>query len=225
VFTGIIEEIGTLSRIERTADFCHLTVNSSKVLDDCEPGDSIAVNGTCLTVTQRLSDGFVADVMAETMRRTNLQNIKVGDKLNLERSLRPGDRLGGHIVAGHVDEVGTIVHLRPEGIATIMTVEVSPSLMRYIAVKGSVCVDGVSLTITDVGAGSETARSSRFQVSLIPFSKDNTTLGLKRVGDTVNIEVDMLARYVERLISYPEKNPLEQSSSIDQEFLKTHGFL
>lgn len=218
MFTGIIEEIGTLARIERSAGFCHLTVSASKVLDDCKAGDSIAVNGTCLTVTRQFSDGFVADVMAETMRRTNLQNLRVGDKLNLERSLRPGDRLGGHIVAGHVDGVGIIVNLKPEDIAILMTVDVPSPLMKYVAVKGSICVDGVSLTVTDISA-------SGFQVSLIPFSKENTTLGLKRVGDDVNIEVDMLARYIERLISHSNELLVKHPSDIDQDFLKTHGFV
>ena len=218
MFTGIIEEVGTLSRIERTTGFCQLTIRASKVLDDCKAGDSIAVNGTCLTVTRQHTDGVIADVMAETMRRTNLENLKVGDRLNLERSLRLSDRLGGHIVAGHVDEVGAIIELKPEDIATLMTVSVSSALMKYIAVKGSVCVEGVSLTVTD-------AASSSFQVSLIPFSKENTTLGLKRVGDTVNIEVDMLARYVERLIDHREEELSEHTSNIDQNFLRTHGFL
>lgn len=215
MFTGIIEEIGTLSRIERMANSCRLTISASKLLDDCKEGDSIAINGACLTVTQRYPGGFVADVMAETMRRTNLKDLKAGDRLNLERSLRPGDRLGGHIVAGHVDEVGTVIALGQEDIATLMSVDVSPALTKYIAVKGSICVEGVSLTVTDVS-------SSSFQVSLIPFTKKNTTLGLKRVGDAVNIEVDMLARYVERLLIAPQDT---QTSNIDQEFLRMHGFL
>lgn len=218
MFTGIIEEIGALSRIERAAGFCRLAIRAGKVLDDCKPGDSIAVNGVCLTVTLQYPDGFAADVMAETMRRTNLENLKVGDRLNLERSLRLSDRLGGHVVAGHVDEVGTITELKQEDIATLMTVGTSPALMKYIAVKGSVCVEGVSLTVTNVS-------SSSFQVSLIPFSKENTTLGLKRVGNAVNIEVDMLARYVERLITYGGETSAKPSNNVDQEFLKTHGFL
>jgi riboflavin synthase len=218
MFTGIVEEIGTLSRIDRGHSFCQLAVSARKILDDCKEGDSIAINGACLTVTQRQSDGFNADVMAETMRRTNLGNLKVGDKVNLERSLRPGDRLGGHIVAGHVDEVGTITQLRQQDVATAMNIGVSESLMKYIAVKGSVCIEGVSLTVTDVSV-------SNFQVWLIPFTKENTILGLKRVGKGVNIEVDMLARYVERLMSYREGSSAPSSSSIDQEFLKTHGFL
>jgi riboflavin synthase len=218
MFTGIVEEIGTLSLIERGASFCKLTISASKILDDCKEGDSVAVNGTCLTVTRLHTDSFVADAMAETMRRTNLENLKAGDKVNLERSLRPIDRLGGHIVAGHVDEVGKIIDLRQEDIATVATVRVSSPLMKYIAVKGSVCVDGVSLTVTDVG-------DAGFQVWLIPFTKENTTLGLKSVGDAVNIEVDMLARYVEKLISYRAGSSEESPYSIDQEFLKTHGFL
>jgi len=218
MFTGIIEEIGTLSRIERAAGSCHLTIAATKVLDDCKLGDSIAVNGVCLTVTRQYSDGFAADVMAETMRKTNLETLKVSDRLNLERSLRLSDRLGGHIVAGHVDEVGTIVELKQEDIATLMTVGVSPALMRYIAPKGSVCVEGVSLTVTDVS-------NAGFQVSLIPFSKKNTTLGLKRVGNATNVEIDMLARYVERLIKYRSEEPTERISKVDEGFLRTHGFL
>ena len=212
MFTGIIEEIGIISNIERSATSCKITINAKKILNDCKLGDSISVNGTCLTVTKRSDNGFVADVMAETIRRTNLDTLKSGDKVNLERSLRPTDRLGGHIVAGHVDEVGRIISLVPEGIATLMNVAVSSDLVRYIAVKGSVCVDGVSLTVTEV-------TDTSFQVSLIPFSKENTTLGLKQIGDKVNIEADMLARYVERLMFQGEKK------EIDGDFLRTHGFL
>ena len=218
MFTGIVEEIGTLSRIDRGHSFCQLAVSARKILDDCKEGDSISINGACLTVTQRQSDGFTADVMAETMRRTNLGNLKIGDKVNLERSLRPVDRLGGHIVAGHVDEVGTIIELRQQDVATAMTIGVSEPLMKYIAVKGSVCIEGVSLTVTDVSG-------SNFQAWLIPFTKENTILGLKRVGNVVNVEVDMLARYVERLMSYREGSSAPSSSSVNQEFLRTHGFL
>jgi len=214
MFTGIIEEVGILSRVELKNGSCRLTIHAVKLLDDCKAGASISINGACLTVTQVYPDGFVADVMAETMRRTNLGRLKAGDKLNLERSLRLGDRIGGHMVAGHVDEVGTITNLRPEGIAILMTVGISPALMRYVAVRGSICVEGVSLTVTEVS-------NSSFQVSLIPFTKENTTLGLKRVGDSVNIEVDMLARYFERLINHGG----ESTSNIDQEFLRAHGFL
>jgi riboflavin synthase len=213
MFTGIIEEIGIITNIERTANSCKIAISAKKILDDCKLGDSISVNGTCLTVTKRSDNSFVADVMAETIRRTNLETLKSGDKVNLERSLRPSDRLGGHIVAGHVDEVGRIISLVPEGIATLMTISVSSDLMRYLAVKGSVCVDGVSLTVTEV-------TDTSFQVSLIPFTKEITTLGLKQIGDMVNIEADMLARYVERLMMFQDGK-----KGIDEEFLKTYGFL
>jgi riboflavin synthase len=213
MFTGIIEEIGIISNIERSATSCKIAISAKKILDDCKLGDSISVNGTCLTVTKRSDNGFVADVMAETMRRTNLETLKSGDKVNLERSLRPTDRLGGHIVAGHVDEVGRIVSLVPEGIATLMAISVSSDLMRYVAVKGSVCVDGVSLTVMDV-------TDTSFQVSLIPFTKEIATLGLKQIGNMVNIEADMLARYVERLMMFQDGK-----KGIDEEFLKTYGFL
>jgi riboflavin synthase len=213
MFTGIIEEIGIITNIERTANSCKIAISAKKILDDCKLGDSISVNGTCLTVTKRSDNSFVADVMAETIRRTNLETLKSGDKVNLERSLRPSDRLGGHIVAGHVDEVGRIISFVPEGIATLMTISVSSDLMRYLAVKGSVCVDGVSLTVTEV-------TDTSFQVSLIPFTKEITTLGLKQIGDMVNIEADMLARYVERLMMFQDGK-----KGIDEEFLKTYGFL
>jgi len=213
MFTGIIEEIGIITNIERTANSCKIAISAKKIPDDCKLGDSISVNGTCLTVTKRSDNSFVADVMAETIRRTNLETLKSGDKVNLERSLRPSDRLGGHIVAGHVDEVGRIISFVPEGIATLMTISVSSDLMRYLAVKGSVCVDGVSLTVTEV-------TDTSFQVSLIPFTKEITTLGLKQIGDMVNIEADMLARYVERLMMFQDGK-----KGIDEEFLKTYGFL
>jgi len=215
MFTGIIEEIGIISNIDRSAVSCKLTISAKKIMDDCKDGDSISVNGTCLTVTKRLDNGFVADVMAETMRRTNLDSLKTGDKVNLERSLRLRDRLGGHIVAGHVDEVGTVIELIQEGIATLMRIQLSVEIMRYIAVKGSVCIDGVSLTITDV-------KDNSFQVSLIPYTKEITILGLKRIGDKVNIEADMLARYLERLMANNQEN---YKSKIDENFLIKHGFM
>ncbi len=215
MFTGIIEEIGTVSSIKFISDSCQIHINASKILDDCKEGDSIAINGACLTVTKVLTNGFIADIMPETVRRTNLKDLKVGDKVNLERALRPTDRMGGHIVAGHVDGIGKIVSFKTEGIASLMDVEVPGELTKYIAVKGSICVDGVSLTITKVS-------NSEFQVSLIPFTKQNTVLGLKQPGDSVNIEVDMLARYIERLIM---KQKEEYSSVIDEDFLRLHGFL
>ncbi|MBD3181232.1 riboflavin synthase [Candidatus Poribacteria bacterium] len=216
MFTGIVEEIGTIYRIDRSEKSCKLTIHAQKVIDDCKEGDSIAVNGTCLTVTALDKKGFTADAMTETMLRTTLGQLKAGDKVNLERSLRPIDRMGGHIVAGHVDGVGTITGLRQEDIATVMAVKVSSSLNRYIAVKGSVCVDGTSLTVT-------ACSDSAFEVWLIPFTKESTILGLKNIGDSVNIEVDMIARYVERLMYFQDENV--SSSNLSEDFLRNHGFL
>ena len=218
MFTGIIEEIGILSQIERSSTSCKLSIRAIGILDDCKEGDSIAINGVCLTVTRRYSEGFVADVMAETMKRTTLESLKVGDRVNLERSLRPIDRFGGHIVAGHVDDVGTITNLRQENIATVMSVDISAALLKYIAVKGSVSVNGASLTVTDV-------YDSGFRVWLIPFTRENTNLGEASVGDKVNIEVDMLARYVARLIGVESQPSDAQKEDISEAFLRTHGFL
>ena len=214
MFTGIIEEIGSVYSIKFMANSCQICINAKKILDDCKEGDSIAINGACLTVTQVFSDRFIADIMPETVRRTNLKDLKVGDKVNLERALRPTDRIGGHIVAGHVDGIGKIITVKTEGIASLMDIEVPSELTKYIAVKGSISVDGVSLTITKV-------LNLGFQVSLIPFTKQNTILGLKQPGDSVNIEVDMLARYVERLLIGQKE---EHNSVIDENFLKIHGF-
>lgn len=215
MFTGIIEEIGSVSSIKFMANSCQICIIAKKILDDCKEGDSIAINGACLTVTHVLSDQFIADIMPETVRRTNLKDLKAGDKVNLERALRPTDRIGGHIVAGHVDGIGKIITVKTEGIASLMDIEVPSELIKYIAVKGSISVDGVSLTITKVS-------KLVFQVSLIPFTKQNTILGLRQPGDSVNIEVDMLARYVERLLIGQKE---ENNSVINENFLKVHGFL
>jgi len=212
MFTGIVEEIGTIARITRGADSSQIMIEAQEILADCKIGDSIAVNGTCLTVIAVDASSFVADVSPETFRRTNLGELKPGDKVNLERSLRLQDRLGGHLVLGHIDEVGIISRLQSEANATLMEVTVSDEAMRYIVFKGSVCVDGVSLTVANLSANA-------FEVSLIPYTKQITTMGVKRVNDKVNIEVDILGRYVERLLSQEPKQ-----AEINLEFLREHGF-
>ena len=213
MFTGIIEEIGAIAQITRGAHLGQIIIQAEKILEDCKIGDSIAVNGACLTVIRTDADSFIVDVAPETLRRTNLGELSSGDKVNLERSLRLQDRLGGHIVLGHVDEVGVITSMQAEDNATIMRVAVSDDAMRYIVQKGSACVDGVSLTIANL-------LDDSFDVSLIPHTKQVTTMGAKRVGDRVNIEVDILGRYVERLLSQETKQ-----SSISTDFLSEHGFL
>ena len=188
MFTGIVEEIGAIVQITRGSHSGQIVIAAKKVLEDCKIGDSIAITGACLTVIGvdadkapfGKGDSFIADVSPETLRRTNLGELTRGDKVNLERSLRLQDRLGGHLVLGHVDEVGVISKLQTEDIATLMEVTVSTEAMRYIVFKGSVCVDGVSLTVANLS-------TNAFEVSLIPYTKQITTRGLKKVNDRVNI--------------------------------------
>ncbi|MBC8232869.1 riboflavin synthase [bacterium] len=226
MFTGIVEEIGAIVRINRGAHSGQIVIEAKTVLEDCKIGDSISVSGACLTVIEVDAKSFVADVSPETLRRTNLGELKNGDKVNLERSLRLQDRLGGHIVLGHVDEVGVISRLQSEDSATLMQVTVSNEAMRYIVFKGSVCVDGVSLTVANLSANANDLLISvpnrnqyKFEVSLIPYTKQITTMGLKKVNDKVNIEVDILGRYVERLLSQEPK-----PERVDMDFLREHGF-
>ena len=183
------------------------------MLTDSKIGDSIAIDGACLTLTQGDSKTFTADISAETLRRTTLGDRDRGDGVNLERSLQLNSRLGGHIVLGHVDDVGVISGWRDEGDSSMMRVSASPDVMRYVVFKGSICVDGISLTIANLF-------ESEFEIALIPHTKQVTTIGKKRVGDRVNIEVDLLGRYVERLLGEQSQSP----RSVDLAFLKSHGF-
>ena len=213
MFTGIIEEIGVVSEVKRASQGAVLTVDASDVLTDSNVGDSIAIDGVCLTMTQADSTRFTADISAETLRRTTLGDRSRGDGVNLERSLQLNSRLGGHIVLGHVDDVGVISGWRDEGDSSMMRVSASPDVMRYVVFKGSICVDGISLTIANLF-------ETKFEIALIPHTKQVTTIGKKRVGDRVNIEVDLLGRYVERLLAEQAKKP----TSVDLALLKSHGY-
>ena len=206
MFTGITEEIGKIvsSRPGR------LAVSAERVLDGLELGDSINVNGVCLTVFERDAGGFSADVMPETLRRSNLGGLRAGDGVNLERALAVGGRLGGHFVQGHVDGTGRLAATTPDGDAVIARFEAPPEVIRYVVDKGFIAVDGISLTVVGRSAGS-------FEVSLVGFTRQRTTLGEKRSGDTVNLEVDILAKYVEALTG-------ASASGISSDFLREHGF-
>jgi len=212
MFTGIVEELGTVKTITKGANSALLKISASAVLEDASKGDSICVNGVCLTAVEFTSSGFTADVMAETLWRTNLGELKPGDRVNLERALRPSDRMGGHMVSGHIDAVGTIRRVQKEDIASVFTVEASDAVIRYVIEKGSIAIDGISLTVVDVDKAS-------FRVSIIPHTMANTTLGFKREGAKVNLEADMIAKYVERLL------PGGGKSGLSKGFLAEHGFM
>ncbi|MGH3729554.1 MAG: riboflavin synthase [Micromonosporaceae bacterium] len=198
MFTGIVEELGEVVRREPTSTGARLTINGPLVISDAENGDSIAVNGVCLTVAgqDRHAASFVADLMTETLDRTTLGQLGVGDQVNLERAATLGTRLGGHLVQGHIDGVGSVTG-RTAGERVDITVGVPAGLTRYLVEKGSITVDGVSLTVVSVG-------DTWFSVSLIPTTLRETTFGTRAVGDHVNLEVDVIAKYVERLVRYAD---------------------
>ncbi len=200
MFTGIVEELGTVAAVEDQGDAVRLTVTSPLVLEDAAPGDSIAVNGCCLTVTEHDGTTWTADVMQETLDKTSLHGVQPGDRVNLERAVTADKRLGGHIVQGHVDGVGRIVSRAPSEHWDVVTIALpDPAMTRYLVDKGSITVDGVSLTVVEAGADA-------FTVSLIPETLARTTLGARQPGDRVNLEVDVLAKHVEKLLAF-RKDP------------------
>jgi riboflavin synthase len=207
MFTGIVEEIGTIKQVSAG----QLTISADKVLEGSQLGDSIAVNGTCLTITRIGEGSFSIEIMPETLRHTNLGQLQSGHQVNLERALSLGARLGGHLVQGHVDATGRVLMLTPEADALKVRYWAPPEVMRYIVSKGFIAVDGVSLTVVDCDVTS-------FQVSLVGFTRSHTILAQQRPGDLVNLEVDIIAKYVERLTG-------KDKSGITLDFLASHGFL
>jgi riboflavin synthase len=197
VFTGIVEEVGTVVAREEQADAARLRIRATKVLEDVALGDSISVSGVCLTVTDVTDGVWGTDVMAETLRRSSLGAAEPGGRVNLERAVTPQTRLGGHLVQGHVDGVGTVRSRTPGEHWEVVRVDLPPQLARYVVEKGSITVDGVSLTVSAVSAADDAA--PWFEVSLIPTTLRETTLGERAPGDPVNLEVDVIAKYVERL--------------------------
>ncbi|MCX4999454.1 riboflavin synthase [Streptomyces longwoodensis] len=194
MFTGIVEELGEVTAVETLDDACRFRLRGPVVTDGAKHGDSIAVNGVCLTVVEHEGDEFTADVMAETLNRSSLGALTVGSRVNLERPTAVGARLGGHIVQGHVDGTGEIVARTPSEHWEIVEISLPAHLSRYVVEKGSITVDGISLTVVEAG-------TDRFTVSLIPTTLALTTLGRKQPGDPVNLEVDVVAKYVERLLA------------------------
>ena len=215
MFTGIVEEIGTIRAIRRGDHSSVLSIGARTVLSDLKIGDSVAVNGVCLTATSRDSGGFTADVMHETLNRSSLGSLTAGSHVNLERAMAADGRFGGHFVSGHIDGTGTITALRRDDNAVWYTVAAPSALLRYIVEKGSVTIDGISLTVAAVG-------ETWFSVSIIPHTAAVTILGEKRAGDTVNLENDIIGKYVEKLLK-PQQTEQTQSK-ISLEFLTENGF-
>jgi riboflavin synthase len=211
MFTGIIEEIGTIQQMKQTGEAIVLTIGARKVLEDVQLGDSIAVNGVCLTVTSFTDRSFTVDVMPETVKATSLRTLTRGSKVNLERAMAANGRFGGHFVSGHVDGIGEIVRKQPVANAVYYDIKVPRELRKYMILKGSVAVDGTSLTI--FGLTDET-----LTISLIPHTREATILGEKKVGDIVNIECDVIGKYVEQFVNG------KKEETITLDFLEKHGY-
>lgn len=214
MFTGIVEEVGTVKQIAQGQHSAVLTIRAQTVLEHTKVGDSIAVNGICLTVTRLFPDSFSADVMHETLNRSALARLASGSAVNLERAMSANGRFGGHIVAGHVDGIGHITHIRRDDTAVWYTIHAEPSILRYVVEKGSITIDGISLTVAAVDR-------EAFSVSTIPHTVSQTNLHERRRGDPVNLETDMIGKYVEKLL---RPVPEEQHSSITRELLSHYGF-
>ena len=209
MFTGIIEEVGFLKNFDGE----RIEISCAKILEDIKIGDSISTNGICLTVTDFAENFFAADVMPETFRKTSLSELHAGGIVNLERAMKLSDRFGGHIVSGHIDGTGKILNLRTDGNAVFINISAEKNLLRQIAAKGSVALDGISLTVVD-------ATDENFSVSMIPHTREVTNFKIKRVGSLVNIETDVLAKYIDRLINFKSA-----PQTLTENFLAENGFL
>lgn len=212
MFTGIVEELGKIEDVRFKGESGNLQINSTEIISDINIGDSVSVNGVCLTVVEILDKSFTVDVMRETLLRSNLHDLKKNSRVNLERAVRLNDRLGGHLVSGHIDSVGVICSTQIFEIAKLFTIQLDKELIKYIIEKGSIAVDGISLTVVET-------RSDSFTVSIIPHTMKTTTLAHKKEGDKVNLEVDLIAKYVEKLVHPPEDKGISYS------FLAEKGFL
>ncbi|MFF2908051.1 riboflavin synthase [Paenibacillus sp. NPDC057934] len=223
MFTGLIEEVGVLRSLSTGGEMMVLNIGASVIMDDLKIGDSIAVNGVCLTATSLGDNYFTADVMPQTFRNSNLKELRIGSKVNLERAMAAGGRFGGHIVQGHVDGTGTFKSIKRDQNAVVFEIAADrKSLYKYIIPKGSITIDGISLTVV-------TAGTSSFTVSVIPHTLGETVLGHKRAGDSVNIECDVLGKYVDHLLRYGSAGREEEaediSSGISHDFLAANGFI
>lgn len=218
MFTGIVEEIGTLTEIAGGSLAARLTIRASKIVTDVQLGDSISVNGVCLTVTSFTPRQFTVDVMPETWKKTSLSQLRRGHAVNLERAMAMNSRFGGHIVTGHVDGTGTIQSRETYGNAVLFCIEAEADLLKYMIPRGSITVDGISLTIVDVW-------EQGFSISLIPHTLAHTSMRERKIGERVNLECDIIGKYVERLLHLPATSSQKQAApQIDYDFLQRHGF-
>ncbi|MBZ0311488.1 riboflavin synthase [Clostridium butyricum] len=217
MFTGIVEEIGSLKEISIGSGFGNIEIECNKVLEETKIGDSIAVNGVCLTVNKINSNSFVADIMGETLDRTNLGRLKDGNKVNLERALKVSDRLGGHIVSGHVDGKGQVLSIDKKNDGTWFTISADKEILKYIILKGSITIDGISLTVAYVD-------NEIFKVSIIPHTLKNTILAQKIQGSYVNLENDIMGKYIEKFMIFSKTESENEKSKITLDFLRENGF-
>jgi len=218
MFTGLIEEVGEITSVTRKGNSAQITVKAPEILKESKIGDSISTNGVCLTVTEKTSNTYTVDVMPETMNRSNLKNLKYGSKVNIERALKVGNRLDGHMVSGHVDGIGKISNYRKEDNAVWITLNTDKTLLKYIIEKGSIAIDGTSLTVAYVDEKS-------FKVSIIPHTADETTLLDKKIGDEVNLECDMVGKYIEKFLNFDKEESKNSNTGLNEEFLKNNGFM
>jgi len=216
VFTGIIEETGSVASMVRGGDYARITVAASKIFEDLKLGDSVAVNGVCLTIAELGVRKFTSDVMSETLQRSNLGDLRTTDKVNLERAMPADGRFGGHIVSGHIDGTGRIIKTERDHIAEWITISTPPEVMKYIVEKGSIAIDGISLTVARIG-------ESNFSVSVIPHTAKETTLLGKKIGDSVNLENDIVGKYIERFFTMKKPDP-KSESKLTLGFLERAGY-
>ncbi len=218
MFTGIVEEMGVVKTLEKHLGGTQLRILAKTILSDVNTGDSISINGVCLTVVQAEEDEFLVEVSPETLSVTSLDTLQPGMPVNLERAMKVNDRLGGHLVSGHVDGIGTVVNRTQDSNAILLTIEAPSHIMRYCITKGSITIDGISMTINEI-------RNHLFSLAVIPHTAQVTTLGLKQQGDQVNLESDLIGKYVEKLLAERGQAPAKQAPVIDKDYLKKRGLI
>lgn len=218
MFTGIVEEMGVVKAVDKTLAGIRVRLLAKRILDDLSPGASVSVNGACLTVVDVDAEGFAVDVSPETLSVTTLGELTTGDPVNLERAMRLSERIGGHLVSGHVDGVGAILSRQQDGNAILLAIDAPPDIMRYCVPKGSVTVDGISMTINEV-------QERSFGLAVIPHTAQNTTLGVKQAGARVNLESDLIGKYVERLLQERGQLAKKPAPVIDKDYLQRKGLI